>query len=122
MRISHRPWDYVWVIAGTGGSLTVAVFAYDLHNPFLAVTWVLLALQFPLTSVARENAYRLGWHVGRSAMLDSLGEAQRAGLTPAQWTTSEIVRPATWPEKRIGEVPRKIKRSRQGRKASPDGQ
>ena len=51
--------------------------------------WAVLALGF---AVLPERAYRAGWLDGRIAMLASMGEAQRRGMSEAEWLVAEMER------------------------------
>lgn len=56
---------------------------------------LLLFLQAFLTWMverAREQGFRLGWLRGRLAFWSSMAEAQRRGLSPAEWIIGEAER------------------------------
>jgi hypothetical protein len=59
-----------------------------------AVTFVAVGLVLVSSVAQARAAYLHGWFAGRGAMLGSLAEAERRGLTVVDWITAEAERDA----------------------------
>jgi hypothetical protein len=77
--------------------LVLAVRERDWHGVAL---WVLILVYPLLLVLVGRSYYHMGWWQGRTAMVDSLGEARRLRMSVPDWTLAEVRRPPTWPSRK----------------------
>jgi hypothetical protein len=81
------------------GAMITVSWTFDAESGWQRALWIVAWLGLSLAvslvphhMMTRQMAYGRGWRAGRRAMLDSMREAERRGLTTEEWWEAEIER------------------------------
>jgi hypothetical protein len=91
MKKAPRFFIVTWVLV-FGYELVAAVWAAIVGDWASAVTFGLWAMTAGCMMLIARSSYRSGWLEGRTAMLTTMAEARKRGMTSLEWLIAEAER------------------------------